>query len=328
MFSSGSRVVVQQCRFEDTHSGLLGGAVFGAQAVSVADSVFQGTSSDIDGGAVFGAAATVTRTAFVATAALQARAGRSRATRTLPPAAEHSALLATSPSQNPALRSNFYYPPSQRGGAVFGTTVVSDGCSFNSTTAGTTGGAIFAVSRVTAVSSRFVASTATVLGWDLDQGGGAIATTVSNASTGSNLTVIDCDFDSCSSVRVRAARFFPFQNIQPGTPPATCRAGSLTGRIPSPPPSRVVAQGRGGAVQSGNVTISRSRFVNGSALFGGAVSTGLLQVEDSSFDGNAASVSGGAVHVFNTSGTALVRRPPIALSFGPHAGCRRRPLCA
>lgn len=81
VFSLGSQVVVDQCTFEETHSGLLGGALYGAQAVMVTNSVFNRTTSDIDGGAVFGTEAVLVRSSFRATTAAQVRAHCAAASR-------------------------------------------------------------------------------------------------------------------------------------------------------------------------------------------------------------------------------------------------------
>lgn len=85
---------------------------------------------------------------------------------------------------------------------MFGTSVSASGCVFERTSAGTTGGAIFALETATAVSSRFRGTAATLLEWDLVQGGGAIATSVAGAAT-SAISATDCVFDSCASTQAR-----------------------------------------------------------------------------------------------------------------------------
>lgn len=55
-------------------------------------------------------------------------------------------------------------------------------------------------------------------------------------------------------------------------------------------------------MQSSNATIVRTRFEYGQALSGGAVSSAVLSVQDSSFVGNSAAVSGGSLHIINTAG--------------------------
>lgn len=306
----GGVLSVTSSSFTNVRAARLGGAVYGSGKLTrIVGCVFRNTSGQLGGAVHASQDAVLEATQFIGISAAFVRAGRRAPSPALVSVASRPFLPVRLSSACPTAvlsvrrgrekRLHAYLPVRMlprtqgggsvkggsvvmrsctfsdstarlRGGSVLAVTLSATDCEFHRSTAGTSGGAIFVDRSAVVASSRFDRCTATDITGNFLEGGGAIATSINGAEEGGGGR-----WDA--SIAVSNCTF-------------------SAGRCP---------RGWGGALQSHNINATRCRFINNSALVGGAISgygSGLVTVSDSDLIGNSAIVSGGGIQI-TSSGT-------------------------